>query len=70
MKNAITSKLIVESYFKTILIIITREKFKISRRNHRRLDLSKSKKNRATHVYVNYYLFTIRIDNNENDDKL
>ncbi len=70
MKNAITSKLIAESHFKMILITIIQEKFKINRRNFRRSNLSESRKNRATHVYVNYFLLAIQIDNNENDDKL
>jgi hypothetical protein len=70
VKNAITSKLIAENHFKTISITITREKLRISRRNFRRSDLSELRKNRAIHVYVNYSLFAIRINNNESDDKL
>ncbi len=70
MRNAITSKLIAESQFKTISIIITRKKLKISQRSLRRSNLSESREDRATHVYVNYSLLTIRTDNNENDDKL
>jgi hypothetical protein len=53
-----------------ILTIKIRKKFKINRHNLRRLNSSKLRKNRTTYVYVNYFLFAIRIDNNENDDKL
>jgi hypothetical protein len=53
-----------------IKIIKIRKKLKINQRNLSRTNSNESRRNRLAFIHVNYSLFAIRVDNNENDDEL